>query len=133
MSEKIIARRLTVYARTLKHLTGFAGRAQAITFDLFNHYSPAEHKHFRRSITLRFRQLLQFILSLGSLLNLLAAADTGSLSMPTCGLWLDLSMCAALREVLRGIRRGLRHWEFGRETDGIAVRGEEERNFSGGL
>ena len=37
-------------------------------------------------LTFLLRQLLQFILSRGSLLSLLAAAETGRRSMPTAGL-----------------------------------------------
>ena len=91
---------LTIYARALEDLAGLTSRPQPVALDLCVADQHSGHSRARRRLvrhaaagagwsrgrTFLLRQLLQFILSRGSLLSLRAAAETGRRSMPTAGL-----------------------------------------------
>jgi len=72
----------TVYTRAVEHLTGFTGRACAIALDLEFGLARGHDEKKQTGTTFRFRQLLQFMASRGSL----ETRRAGSRSMPICGL-----------------------------------------------
>ena len=72
----------TVDASAIEDVTSLATRSEPVTFDLVCYQLP-ETVWPRGILTLRLRQLLQFIASLGSLL---LGRLTGRRSMPICGL-----------------------------------------------
>jgi hypothetical protein len=74
----VLRRERTVYTRAVEDLAGFTRRACAVALDLELRLARLKRRNMQRSTTFRFRQLLQFMASLGSL----ETRRAGSRSMP---------------------------------------------------
>ena len=79
-------------------------------------------------LTFLLRQLLQFILSRGSLLSLLAAAETGRRSIPTAGLKAEVAILIVQRQRQQQQRLGLLGASVTRQWPGAGFVGRRDGN-----